>query len=354
MDEAVALIIESSHLYQLKTLEVGASSLTDMTTVLKQEGRVWQVAAHFPYLASCSSNKTIYIYDLKSLDLIKEIREGHTRSIRSVAWRPVGTPVLASGSFDATIGVWALEDGRWEFLAQLEGHENEIKSVAWSSDGRYLASCSRDKSVWVWEVDEDCEDFECVAVLTEHTQDVKHVCWHPHEELLASASYDDTVRLWRKDDDEWVSVADLKGHDSTVWGCDFSPDTSTCRLVSCSDDLSVRIWKRLAQTGQRDPSALPSTARWESLAEEWEEEHVLPAVHKYPIYAVRWSKYGIASVGADGTLAVYKEDDNGEWVVASTTPQAHGVHEINTVDWYDKVIVTGGDDGTVRFWPGLV
>ena len=97
--------------------------------------------------------------------------------------------MLASASFDGQTLIWDLsKNDDQDCLASLEGHENEVKSIAWSASGSLLATCGRDKSVWIWEL-VDNSDFECVSVLQEHTQDVKCVAWHPYDDVLASASY---------------------------------------------------------------------------------------------------------------------------------------------------------------------
>jgi WD40 repeat protein len=130
------------------------------------DDRAWHVSWNpaKPLLATCSADKSIRIYNYTagpspSFTLHASIPTGHTKTVRGLAWSPSGS-TLATASFDANIGIWQRggqdEDdegaaGEWECVSILEGHETECKSVAWSASGTFLASCSRDKTVWVWE-----------------------------------------------------------------------------------------------------------------------------------------------------------------------------------------------------------
>ncbi|EMD34759.1 hypothetical protein CERSUDRAFT_125316 [Gelatoporia subvermispora B] len=344
-----------------------------VTQLEGHDDRAWHVAWNpaRPILASCSADKTVRLYNYRSttdpdtatapleFSLNTTIPTGHAKTVRAVAWSPSGK-TLATASFDSNIGIWAQDEddeegggpqGEWECMSLLEGHETECKSIAYSSSGTLLASCSRDKTVWVWEVHPD-SDFECMGVLMEHTQDVKCVAWHPHEEvrsILASASYDDTIKLYVDDPSEdWFCFTTLTGHTSTVWSLVFSPDGRY--LASGSDDLTIRIWERVQEH------------RWECVS-------VLEG-HDRSIYSVSWSRGKgeghlgwLASTGGDGLILVWKISavptesgrDKLSHKIISRFPAAHGVSDVNSIVWcprqgMEDVFATAGDDGAVKVW----
>ena len=140
-------------------MDAATDSPVELRTIQAHLDRCWHLSLHpsLPLLASSSSDQTVRIYNSESTSLITTLKGQHTRSIRASHWKPSTPPALATASFDGSVGIWrpeygeGEESGEWECVAQLEGHENECKCVAWSSDGRYIATCSRDKSVWIWE-----------------------------------------------------------------------------------------------------------------------------------------------------------------------------------------------------------
>ena len=135
------------------------AEIIQLTKIPSHVDRCWDLTLHpsLPLLASSSSDQTVNIYNTETHTLVATLKGQHTRSIRASHWKPSSQPALATASFDGSVGIWrpecedGEESGEWECVAQLEGHENECKCVAWSSDGRYIATCSRDKSVWIWE-----------------------------------------------------------------------------------------------------------------------------------------------------------------------------------------------------------
>ena len=131
---------------------------------------------------------------------------------------------LASASQDETVKVWDAATGQ-ETLT-LKGHTSGVMSVAFSPDGKRLASASMDGTVKVW----DAATGQETLTLKGHTGPVTSVAFSPDGKRLASASADKTVKVW--DAATGQETLTLKGHTGGVTSVAFSPDGQ--RLASAS------------------------------------------------------------------------------------------------------------------------
>ncbi len=149
----------------------------------------------------------------------------------ALAYSPDGRWLAARDADEKT--VLLLDAQTHQTAARFRGHEKLVYAAAFSADSRYLASCSQDRTVRVWQVDSGlCQ------VLRGHTDEVFAAAFHPDGRRLATAGRDRAVWLWDLTSGE--EVARLQGHTSYVWSLAFSPDGAT--LASGSGDFTVRLW----------------------------------------------------------------------------------------------------------------
>ncbi len=157
---------------------------------------------------------------------------GHTAHISAVAWSPNGK-YIASGSYDRTVQVWATNPGDHFKPFIYRGHTAGVQAVAWSPDSNRVVSGSIDKTVQVW----DALTGQHVATYPGHTDIVNTVAWSPDGKYIATGSADSTLRMWDVATGKQMYI--YRGQQASVNSIVWSPDSQ--RIASGSSDKTVQI-----------------------------------------------------------------------------------------------------------------
>jgi len=239
---------------------------------------------------------------------------GHSH-VNAVAWSPDGRRI-ASGSDDFMVQVWDAAGGGHVFT--YKGHSNLVEAVAWSPDGRRIASGSFDKTVQVW----DAADGSHAFTYRGHSDSVDAIAWSPDGKRIASGSYDKTVQVWDAANGDHAFA--YRGHSNLVRTLAWSPDGK--RIASGSFDKTVQVWD--AADGSH-----AFTYRG----------------HSGPVNAVAWSSDSsrIASGSNDATVQVWDAADGGH----AFTYRGHS-ERVFAVAWSPdgRRIASGGNDNIVQVW----
>jgi eukaryotic-like serine/threonine-protein kinase len=249
------------------------------------------------------------------------VYHGHPARVNAVAWSPDGK-LIASASDDQTVQICDAKTGATSLTYR--GHSAEVYAVAWSPNGQYIASAGADKTVQIWNV----ANGDTIRTFKGHSDQVNAVSWSSNSNLVASGSDDHTVQVWSITDGSVAMI--YSEHSAGVLSVAWSPDNTV--IASGSWDNTVKAFSTI-QTQSFAISGTVFDYRG----------------HTAEIYAVAWSPDGKHIASASGDKVVQVGNGTNGSTLFTYTGHTDVVH---AVAWSPdgKYLASASADNTVQLW----
>jgi uncharacterized delta-60 repeat protein len=282
------------------------------------------------YVVSGSRDNTARVWD--AFTGTEVARMTHDAEVVSVAFSPNGNYVVSEdgiiiprysmgggGGSSNTVRVWVFNTGQ-EVVRMTYGglmvSGDPMKSVAFSRDGRYIATGGQDFTAHVWEATTGQE----VAHMT-HGNRVTSVAFSPDGKYIVSGSDDKTARVWEVDTGQEIA---RMTHNDIVTSVAFSPDGNY--VVSGSYDKSARVWEVTAK------------------------KEIARVMHDGNVVSVAFSPDGKYVVSGGGNTALVWTASTGQEIARMT--HDGGVNSV-TFSPDGNYVISGSWDNTARLWGAL-
>ena len=195
-----------------------------------------------------SGNDDLILWDVAAGQLLSRIEQpaGESAWVTAIAFSADGRTV-ASGHDDGKVRFWDVASKK--FQGEVQAHPvapvpQPVSALAFSPDGKFLATAGEDLAVRVW----DADSHKPVAELRSHTDRVPALAWSPDSKLLVSAGWDTSARVWRPPHADPLML--LNSHADQVTTVAYSPDG---KYLACADsDNEIYLWAD-AEAAKRGP-----------------------------------------------------------------------------------------------------
>ncbi|MFP4101785.1 WD40 domain-containing protein [Coleofasciculus sp.] len=253
--------------------------------------------------------------------------KGHKDAVIQVAFSPDGK-TIATASFDHTVKLWQ-PNGKLIHTIQ---ENDKVNSLAFSPDGKLIATASFDNTVKLWKLDGSSP----IRTFQGHSEGVFGVAFSPDSKLIATASGDKTIKLWNPEDGTLLKT--LTGHEDVIDGIAFSPNGEI--IASASWDGTVKLWR---------------TTNEKSFRILKDETLEADKSHSDRVFGVAFSPDGkmIASVSRDNTAKLWNTDGTLRHTLNGHTDRVIRVdfspdgETMATTSWDKTIKVWRTTDGTL-------